>query len=518
MKFSLAAAAAALFVRGVAGQLVEGVAVGPTTSLSDKSGTICNVLDYGAVADGATDIGVAITKAFSQCVVGASGGATLLVPEGEYLITTAVILNGGGKWAFQLDGLITLSEDGNFNGNAIVVRGATDFEMLSSNGKGAIQGQGYKQRISGSGQIARLLRFMSCVNYSVHDLILIDSPTFHMFHNDATNLEAYHITIRGGNKGGLDGIDLICTSNCHIHHVEVTNRDECISVKTPSKNVLIEEIYCNQSGGMSIGSLNATSTEIEFIHMRNIYVHQCTQMLMIKTWPGGTGASGYVRNSIFENFQAYDTTYALDIDQYWYRVTEPNTGAIEISSLQFRNWTGTVNNGVSRGPIVIRGSNVVPLTGITMEDFSMWTENRDVVVLQCNNVYGSGYCARELASGATPTSFSSTVTISSIMEGFVSPTSPAWGVGTTGYGLTVPIPVYTPAAMWGIGATTDAPVTTGTVAVSGSKSGSGSFYSTDAPVTTPPAATPSVSSTSTLKTYKTKSSGGHWRRRSWQRA
>jgi rhamnogalacturonan hydrolase len=155
--------------------------VGPKTSLSEKSGTICNVLNYGAVADGKTDIGVAITNAFSQCVAKASGGATLLVPEGEYLsisfpscalgrkdsglmvaiVTTGVVLNAGTKWAFQLDGLITLSEDGRFNGNAIVVKRATDFEMYSSNGKGAIQGQGYRQRISGSSQNARLLRVCS---------------------------------------------------------------------------------------------------------------------------------------------------------------------------------------------------------------------------------------------------------------------------------------------------------------------------------------------------------------------
>jgi len=172
---------------------------------------------------------------------------------------------------------------------------------------------------------------------------------------------------------------------------------------------------------------------------------------MIKTWPGGTGANGYVRNSIFENFRAYDTTYALDIDQYWYGHTEPNTGAIAISDLVFKNWTGTVNNGISRGPIVIRGSNVVPLTNITLEEFDMWTENKNVVVHRCNNVYGTGYCARELKSDATPTSFSSTVTVITTPVGFVQPTRPAWGVGATGYGVTVPIPVYTPAPMWGYG-------------------------------------------------------------------
>jgi len=47
--------------------------------------------------------------------------------------------------------------------------------------------------------------------------------------------------------------------------------------------------------------------------MRNIKIHQCTQMLMIKTFPGGTGATGYVKDSVFENFWAYDSTYGLGI-------------------------------------------------------------------------------------------------------------------------------------------------------------------------------------------------------------
>jgi rhamnogalacturonan hydrolase len=36
--------------------------------------------------------------------------------------------------------------------------------------------------------------------------------------------------IRGGNEGGLDGID-VWGFNMHIHDIEVTNRDECVTVK-----------------------------------------------------------------------------------------------------------------------------------------------------------------------------------------------------------------------------------------------------------------------------------------------
>jgi len=118
-------------------------------------------------------------------------------------------------------------------------------------------------RLTTSSQNARLFRFISCTNISIHDLIFVDSPTFHLIFNSVSNLEAYHITIRGADKGATDGIDLGCDDNCYLHDIEVTNRDECISVKSPSQNVLIEDIYCNQSGGMSIGSLTADGMLIQ---------------------------------------------------------------------------------------------------------------------------------------------------------------------------------------------------------------------------------------------------------------
>lgn len=44
------------------------------------------------------------------------------------------------------------------------------------------------------------------------------------------NGEVYNMIIRGGNEGGLDGIDIWGT-NIHVHDVEVTNKDECVTVK-----------------------------------------------------------------------------------------------------------------------------------------------------------------------------------------------------------------------------------------------------------------------------------------------
>lgn len=95
-----------------------------------------------------------------------------------------------------------------------------------------MQGYGYVFHAAGT-YGPRLLRLYEVVGFSVHDFALVDSPAFHFTMDTCSNGEVYNMIIRGGNEGGLDGIDVWGT-NIHIHDVEVTNKDECVTVKVSS--------------------------------------------------------------------------------------------------------------------------------------------------------------------------------------------------------------------------------------------------------------------------------------------
>lgn len=86
----------------VVGQLSG--SVGPLTSHAAKAAVkTCSVLDYGGVADGTTDIGPAISSAFTAC----KAGGVVQIPAGNYAMATWVTLSGGNAWALQLDGIIS---------------------------------------------------------------------------------------------------------------------------------------------------------------------------------------------------------------------------------------------------------------------------------------------------------------------------------------------------------------------------------------------------------------------------
>lgn len=113
----------------------------------------------------------------------------------------------------------------------LAVEHSTDFELYSSNGGGAIQGYGYEFLQNGD-YGPRLMRLIDVDQFSIHDIRLVDSPAFHLILDTVSNGEVYNVIIRGGNLGGLDGID-VWGFNMWIHDVEVTNKDECVTVKNP---------------------------------------------------------------------------------------------------------------------------------------------------------------------------------------------------------------------------------------------------------------------------------------------
>ncbi|KAI0759248.1 rhamnogalacturonase [Trametes elegans] len=380
--------------------------VGPTSSLSSKQSTICNVLDYGGSV-GSSDIGPAISSAFTNCVLKHSG-STLYVPAGNYQQKTWVTLKGGTKWAFRLDGFITRAAT--TGGNMIAIQDANDFEFYSANSAGGIQGLGYQARNAGP----RLIRVITSTNWSIHDLVLVDSPEFHLVIQQGSNGEVYNLAIRGGNIGGSDGVDVWGT-NYWIHDVEVTNRDECVTVKSPSNNILVEQIWCNQSGGSAIGSLS-DGTAIEDVVYKNIYTNGGNQAFMIKSNLG----SGYVRNVLFQNFIAVGTAYGLNVNQYWSSQSPGSGAGVQLSNITFENWNGNVADGVKRPPVQLICADGAPCTDITLKNVNMWSQT-DKAIIKCESAYGSGLGC--IKSGSSHTSYAVVTQSISRPPGYSTPTT-----------------------------------------------------------------------------------------------
>ena len=213
----------------------------------------------------------------------------------------------------------------------------------------------------------------------------------------------------------------------------MTNKDECITIKTPAKDMLIEQIYCNWSGGSAIGSLGE-NTAIETIEYKNIYTWSSNQMMMIKS----NGGSGYVKNCTFSNFIGHNNAYALNLNANWAQRALAAGNGVEYSNLRFSNWQATIVTA-SRPPINFDCPSGQPCTDIALSNLTFAPVSGSTMKYTCNNAYGTGYCLKTGSSGA----YSSTTSVKVPTSGFDGPKMS--GDLPAGLGLTVSIDI--PAAI-----------------------------------------------------------------------
>lgn len=144
----------------------------------------------------------------------------------------------------------------------IFIQHTCDFEMFSSNRQSAMQGNGYLFHKDNNLSGPRLLRFYDVKNFKVHDIKLVDAPAFHFTLDHCANGEVYNMLIAAATTAVLMASMSSATisgfttyspcpslsdesSHTNNFQIMVTNKDECVTTKSPSTNLLIENIYCN---------------------------------------------------------------------------------------------------------------------------------------------------------------------------------------------------------------------------------------------------------------------------------
>ncbi|KAH8881749.1 glycoside hydrolase family 28 protein [Thozetella sp. PMI_491] len=401
--------------------------VGPSTTRAAKAAKkVCSILSYGGVASGTTDNSAAVLKAWDACKT----GGQVVVPSGSYGLNKWVSLSGGAGVSFNLEGIFLRMSNGTANGSIIAVQDTDDFEFYSGNSKGAIQGYGYefhKENKYGPS----LIKFTNVTNFSIHDMALVDSPASHLTIDTSANGEVYNMIIYGGDRGGLDGID-VSSTNTWIHDIEVSNGGDCVAVKSPSKAVQIESIFCNRSGGCTIGPLGIDISVRDILY-QYVYSQSCDHMMMLKS----NGGSGPVRHAGFYNFTGHANNYTLNLDGFWVgKEVDPGDG-VEYDEVTIAGWTGTCKDGNKYPPLMLQCPAKWSCGGVEVDDFNVWTETGTSELFKCQNAYGYGACLNPYAGNGA---YKTTMTVQSMAtEKYSIKTMPT--EATKGLGITTSIEI-----------------------------------------------------------------------------
>ncbi|KAK9084412.1 hypothetical protein Scep_030883 [Stephania cephalantha] len=378
----------------------------PGNSTTDPC--VFDVMSFGAVGDGSTDDTDAFREAWKAACAVESG--VLLAPPDHTFTITSTIFSGPCKpgLIFQLDGVL-MPPDGpdcwpeSDSKKQWLVFYRVD-DGLTLTGRGVIEGNGEKwwelpckphkgpngKTLPGPCDSPALIRFFMSSNLVVRGIKIQNSPQFHMKFDGCEGVLIEDLSISSpALSPNTDGIHIENTKSVAIYNSLIANGDDCISIGTGCSNVDIENITCDHSHGISIGSLGVQNSQacVSNISVQNVFIKNSDNGVRIKTWQGGMGS---VAGISFENIQMENVRNCIIVDQYYClsKGCRNQTSAVYVSDISYKNIKGTYD--VRSPPIHFACSDAVPCTNIMLSEVELLPAEGELVDNPfCWNTYGT---------------------------------------------------------------------------------------------------------------------------------
>ncbi|CDO70563.1 Glycoside Hydrolase Family 28 protein [Trametes cinnabarina] len=161
-----------------------------------------------------------------------------------------------------------------------------------------------------------------------------------------------------------DGWDIYRSDHVTVRDSIVINDDDCVSFKPNSTNILVANMWCNGSHGISVGSLGQYAGETDIVE--NVYVSNITMLnaqngARIKVFGGNPspnstvgGGSGHVRNVTFKDFYVKNVDNPILINQCYSTAADvcaQYPSNLSISDVHYINVHGTSSG--AEGTVVV---------------------------------------------------------------------------------------------------------------------------------------------------------------------
>lgn len=416
-----------LFSSGAAG-LAANMGLPASSQDAVSQNSICNVLAYGASADGKKMDTQAIQAAIDACAQ--KGGGTVFLPAGKYL-TGAIKLKSNIDLHLDSGATLLGSQDpGDYPvypspwpggsreiSSLIYGDGLTN---VSLTGRGTIDGQGQawwtrqwlmfpkrgapvpalseEERRAEVAKISngrpRLMTLLNCRNVLIEGLTLINSAfwTVHPMFCDGVTITGLTI-LNPVPSPNTDGIDPESCRNVHISDCHIDVGDDCIAIKSgkdalgrqvgrPCENITITNLTTGRGHGVSIGS--EMSGGVRNVTITNCVFQGMDRGIRIKTQ---RGRGGVVEGVTASNIVMQDVPEPFALTCFYSHGNPDEARPVDEGTPKFRDFHFahiTARGARSAGQIT--GLREMPISGVAFNDIRIEAERG----FTCQN-------ARELA-------------------------------------------------------------------------------------------------------------------------
>lgn len=349
-----------------------------------------------------------------------NGGHVIFAEKQTYTVASPLNLTGLSSVDLDIQGTLSFPADNltywQANSFDLQYQNATSFFILGGKdinvyGAGTVQGNGqaWWDEYVANKKVKRpvLFAIVGMEGGSVSEIKLRNSPFWHNIVVNSSDvvysgLDLFSTSNNQNFEKNTDGWDIYRSERITIENSTITNGDDCVSFKPNSTSILVQNLQCNGTHGISVGSLGQYPARVDYVEdilVRNISMYNSSEGARIKVWPDsyseksasltGGGGRGLVRNVTYDGMFLDNVDYGLTITQCYGQDDEEecfkHPSKLNITDITFRNIRGRTNRVFS--PIVghLVCSSPDTCSGILAENVDIRTINGSNLVT-CRNV------------------------------------------------------------------------------------------------------------------------------------
>jgi len=205
-----------------------------------------------------------------------------------------------------------------------------------------------------------------------------------------------------------DGWDSYNVDGLTVRNAWVNIGDDCFSPKPNTSNILVENIYCNGTHGISMGSIGqypGVKDIIENAWIENVTMLNAQNGARLKSWAGPNVGYGYIKNITYKNFYNYNVDWPIVLDACYFNVNTTTCAAypsrVDIIDVLFQNVTGSSSGANGREVARLVCSPNAVCTGIKLEGIDLTSPAGDPPIIVCDGIEGDLGVACIPAANAT---------------------------------------------------------------------------------------------------------------------
>ncbi|KAE8325643.1 pectin lyase fold/virulence factor [Aspergillus sergii] len=384
----------------------------PAPGHQNSTGGVCQV------KPNLEDAGPSILAAAHKC----NNGGTVFLPPGDYVIATALDLTFLNNIDFAIWGNISFKQDLNlwptqafqyaFQTASMFWRFGGKNVNIHGDGKGVIDGAGqfwWSAMVQNSSVMRPCLLGTDGLHQAtISGLTMLNPPGWFNLIANSTDILVSDFTMLVGDAisdapaKNTDGWDIYRSSNVVIQNSKIVNTDDCVSFKPNSTQVVVQNLDCTGSHGISVGSLGQYQGEtdlVEDLYIYNVTMTNATDLARIKVWPGvppdtsgstSGGGLGRVRNVTYEHMQSENNDHVISVSQCYYSknqtMCDMYPAKLVIEDVLFKDFKGTTSTKYDPRIGELTCSSPDVCHDISVQDIDVTPPSGNPPIFNCNNM------------------------------------------------------------------------------------------------------------------------------------